>query len=85
MLGIAGRLALRHTERSRFLPTLADLNECVQLVLEQRGARRAESDGQRFLREMREAREVWERERAEDLAAKAGREQPMAVSANGSR
>lgn len=46
-----------HMERSHFLPTLADVNDCVQQVLERRGAKRSESDGQRFLREMDEAKQ----------------------------
>ncbi|MEG9430731.1 hypothetical protein [Terriglobus sp. ADX1] len=52
------------------MPTMADVNECVAIVLERRKVERESSDAKDFLREMASAKRVWEREREEERQKK---------------
>ena len=52
-----------HMGRSRFMPCLADVNECVAIVRERRRADREAASAKAFMDDMQKAKAQWERER----------------------
>ena len=59
-----------HMNQSRFLPTMADVNACVEVVLEQRKVAHEAKVARSRMNDVAEWKAQWEREREEDRQTK---------------
>lgn len=60
----------RHMDTSHFLPKRSDINAQVAVILERKDSVRQADSARKHLNEVARWRETWERERAEERAAK---------------